>query len=251
MSDYRLSHQSPGRGDLYDQRFVQNRTAFYWQEFEKPFLEKFFADLKLPKDVQVLDFACGTGRITALLNRFFSSITAVDVSAPMLEQARRALPSVNFMQTDLTRDNLALPQFDLITGFRFFLNAQPQLRHEAMKVLVSLLKPDGILVVNNHRRRNSINGQLTWIGVSMRLCKRNCLSDEEFESFLEQHGLIAQKIFSFSRVPGFHAFPPVNCRLWLRLEKAAERISGLKQMFEQTIYLCRKKCDNLTVAEPV
>ncbi|MFZ5951503.1 MAG: class I SAM-dependent DNA methyltransferase [Candidatus Rifleibacteriota bacterium] len=251
MSDYRLSHQSSGRGDLYDQRFVQNRTAFYWQEFEKPFLEIFFADLSLPDDAKVLDFACGTGRITNLLNRRFASITAIDVSAAMLEQARRSLSSVNFMQLDLTRENADLPKFDLITAFRFFLNAQPELRHEALRALVSLLKPHGIMIVNNHRRKSSLNGFLTWFCRCLNLCKRNCLSDEEFEALLVKHGLVAQKIFSFSLIPGFHAFPPVSRPLWLRLEKMAERAGWFNQMYEQTIYLCRKKHNNFTAAEPV
>lgn len=240
MSDYRLSHLGSRRGEIYDQRFAQNRTAFYWENYEQPFLQQLLPQLTDPGSTSALDFACGTGRITRILNRYCKKVVGVDVSADMLEQARKALPEVTFCKIDLTRENFAEGPFDLITAFRFFLNAQPELRHQVLKALASYLRPEGVLLLNNHLRAQSINGWLTRVTRCAGLHKRNCLADKEFESLLQESGFKPQKIYSFCRLPGFHRFPPVNPRLWLRLEEMLARILPFKNLTEQAIYLCQR-----------
>lgn len=47
-----------------------------------------------PKRMTVLEIGCGTGRITRALARFFGQVYAVDISAEMVAQARRALRGV-------------------------------------------------------------------------------------------------------------------------------------------------------------
>jgi hypothetical protein len=45
--------------------------------------------------------------------------------------------------------------FDLITAFRFFVNAEPALRRAAVHALAPLLAPDGCFIFNNHQNINS------------------------------------------------------------------------------------------------
>jgi ubiquinone/menaquinone biosynthesis C-methylase UbiE len=212
MSDYRLRHIGQGRGEIYDERFRQNRTFFYWHYYEKPLLEELFAGISREKGLSVLDFACGTGRITGILKNYFERIVGVDISPDMLEQARKALPDIEFVNADLTEGNIAIGKFDLITAFRFFLNAQPMLRKQALEVFTKNLNPGGYLILNNHLRAASIAGKLIQFGRKAGITKRNCLGDEELEDLLIQHGFSVEKAFSFCLIPGFHRFPPVSHR---------------------------------------
>src|SRR6185295_8842136 len=103
-----------------------------------------------------LDFACGTGRITEMMAPLAQESIGVDVSGTMLEVARVKCPHVRFMESDLTRDNLDIGLFDMVTAFRFFGNAQDELRSAALKAVVALLRPGGHLVINSHRNPLSL-----------------------------------------------------------------------------------------------
>ena len=64
------------------------------------------------------------------------SAVGVDLSPSMLEVARKNKRSAEIIEADLTRsDVLGDRKFNLITAFRFFPNAEAELRSEAMQVL--------------------------------------------------------------------------------------------------------------------
>jgi SAM-dependent methyltransferase len=74
----------------------------------------------------------------------------------MLDVARGKCPNTRFVQADITRDPVDAGQFDLITSFRFFGNAQDELRVAALDAIAALLRPGGLLIVNNHRNPLSV-----------------------------------------------------------------------------------------------
>jgi SAM-dependent methyltransferase len=58
---------------------------------------------KNPRKMKVLEIGCGAGRVTRALAAFFGAVYAVDISAEMVAQARRALegfPNAHFFQND-------------------------------------------------------------------------------------------------------------------------------------------------------
>lgn len=107
-----------------------------------------------------LDFACGTGRITSLITPLASHAVGVDVSESMLDIARRKCPAAEFITADLTRTQVRLAPFDLVTAFRFVGNAQDTLRSSALRAINRLLKPGGIFLLNNHRNPNCLAARL-------------------------------------------------------------------------------------------
>ena len=66
----------------------------------------------------VLDFGCGVGRLTRLWAKHATHVTGVDISAPMLEQARRIagdLPGVTFVLNDAENlQSLGTEEFELV-----------------------------------------------------------------------------------------------------------------------------------------
>ena len=148
-ADYRQSHVV--KGEDYDASLAATPFDDYMATWEAYWLRHFIS-LHYPRGVgRYLDFACGTGRITRVVAPLARDSIGVDVSPSMLDVARAKCPRTNFVQADLTRDTRDIGQFDLITSFRFFGNAQDELRGAALDVIAALLRPGGHLLINNHR----------------------------------------------------------------------------------------------------
>ena len=154
--DYRASHE--GKGSSYHARFSENpKRALMWS-IEQRVMKNIIGSFLAGKDVDYLDFACGTGRVLAFMEKETQSATGVDISKSMLEVARENVTRAEVIEGDLTRATV-LPgrEFDLITAFRFFPNAEDQLRQDAMNALAKRLKPGGFLVFNNHKNTSALS----------------------------------------------------------------------------------------------
>ena len=57
---------------------------------------------------------------------------------------------------DITKLEVDLGRFDLVTSFRFFGNAQQELRMAVLLALHRLLRPKAYLSINSHRNPHSI-----------------------------------------------------------------------------------------------
>jgi predicted TPR repeat methyltransferase len=138
-------------------------------------------------DIRHLDFACGTGRILGHLENRTSTSVGVDLSPSMLDVGRQYLKHSQLIEADLTRgDVLGHRTFNLITAFRFFPNAQAELRSEAIQVLAKHLAKDGCLVFNNHRNLSSLTHRLA------RICGRGGregMAMAEVDDLVRKHGM--------------------------------------------------------------
>lgn len=147
--DYRVSHSE--RGPTYDATLAQTPFDAYMAEWERRHLVRIVAELFPCGPRRYLDFACGTGRITGTVAPMSKVSLGVDISASMIDEARRKLPGVEFHQCDLTTSERDFGKFDLVTAFRFFGNAQPELREGAMRAIADRMLPGGWLMINSHR----------------------------------------------------------------------------------------------------
>lgn len=67
------------------------------------------------KNHHAIDFGCGNGKSFPYIAPIFKSITAVDISQKLLNQAKkRPFQNIVFNRLDLTKQNLNLPQADFI-----------------------------------------------------------------------------------------------------------------------------------------
>ena len=156
--DYRKSHLQ--RGGTYDATIAGSPFDDYMARFEQAYLKKLVPDLFPGKKARYLDFACGTARITSVVHQFCGESIGVDISPSMLAEARLKCPSVRFVEADLTKDAADIGMFDLVTSFRFFGNAQHELRIAVLKALNRLLRTNSYLIINSHRNPHSISALL-------------------------------------------------------------------------------------------
>jgi len=183
--DYRQSHLQ--RGGNYDAMLAATPFDAYMAAWERRHLAQIVGRL-FPAGVgRYLDFACGTGRVTSAVAPLSRESVGVDISPSMLEAARGKLPATTFHQCDLTRTSLDLGRFDLITAFRFFGNAQDDLRDNVLRALVARLAPTGRLILNSHRNPRALYALLDRLtggdagGMDLHLSK--------LRGLLRRHGL--------------------------------------------------------------
>ncbi len=154
---YVRSHMAPEKGNAYDAMYLSDPWQRRLWQREQEILSHIIRRFYKGREVRLLDFACGTGRIASVLEGQVHTATGVDVSDSMLEVARSKLSRTRLIKANLTEENvLAGERFNLITAFRFFPNAEPELRESALGVLATLLSDDGYLVFNNHLNKQSM-----------------------------------------------------------------------------------------------
>ena len=124
---YRTSHSASDYGVVYSRTYQSGYYAALWSQIERPLLEEILKPVA-GGNRNCLDFACGTGRITNVVARLFGDVVGVDVASSMLAAATRSA-HIRFIQADITKTALG-EQFDVVTAFRFFLNAEESLRRE-------------------------------------------------------------------------------------------------------------------------
>jgi SAM-dependent methyltransferase len=237
---YTESHKGKGRD--YHESFapeVKPHRAMIWR-LEQRALDGILRDHLVAGEVTHLDFACGTGRILAHFLGRVASTTGVDVSSTMMEVAREVAPGAELIEADLTqRDVLGERYFDLITAFRFFPNAEPDLRRAALRVLVRHLAPHGVLVFNNHKNRNSLPRRISrFLG---RRVAEPTMSDGEVQTLVAEAGLRIVEVIPLAILP----FSENHLLLPVALLEVVERpISGwspLSGIAQDVIYVCAKK----------
>ena len=233
--NYTDSHKAPGKGSSYDEHYKNEPwRRFLWGQEQKALqdiLQRFLAD----REVRLLDFACGTGRLVGFLEDKVANAVGVDVSEAMLQEARAKLSRTELIQADITQnDVLGDRQFDLITSFRFFLNAEPPLRLAVLEVLVRHLARDGYLVFNNHRNSTSPLVRHKYADAKK---PRNFMSTSEMHELVNQFGLEIIKIYPIGYFPLHKKKTPKAFNI--AVDAMAKRIPCLRNHSESPIAVCR------------
>lgn len=153
-NDYRHSHLA--KGAHYDATLAQSPFDAYMSAWESRHVPSIVRGLYPGGIPRYLDFACGTGRITQQIAPLARESTGVDISPTMLEEARAKCPNTRFHLGDITQEDPDLGQFDLVSSFRFFGNAQPELREVALRAIAKRLAGDGHLLINSHRNPQAL-----------------------------------------------------------------------------------------------
>jgi SAM-dependent methyltransferase len=137
--------------DDYDATIASNAFDSYMDRWERRHVREIVTKLFPGKIPRYLDFACGTGRLTAVIAPLAAEVVGIDITESMLRKAEERIPSARFVQGDLTTEDHRLGTFDLVSSFRFFGNAPAELRSAVLRAMNPLLRKGGFLLINNHR----------------------------------------------------------------------------------------------------
>jgi predicted TPR repeat methyltransferase len=232
---YRESHQQKGAD--YHATFTQLPHRRLLWDLERRSLRHIIAR-HCHAPVRHLDFACGTGRVLGHMQSMVASSDGVDVSESMLQVARQSAPGATLHCIDITtRDALAGRTFDLITAFRFFPNAEGELRTAAIRRLSSLLSPPGVLVFNNHMNRSSLQRRL----LAVRGYRpEDGMTRAEVRALTQSAGLEIMAIYPLGILPLSDKLMIGPYALWCGLEKLTSALVRSEALAQDVIYVCRR-----------
>lgn len=237
-SDYRNSHLRASKGRSYHSQFSDNPYRSLVWSMEKNVLnlirQRYFAD----SGISHLDFACGTGRILGHFEKEAVVSVGVDVSASMLEVARERLQRSEIMEVDITKEDvLGDRKFNLITAFRFFPNAQSELRREAMGQLVKHLDVDGCLVFNNHKNHTSSLYRLARV---LRRGGDTGMKMTEVTELVGEFGLKVEKVYHIGVFPSTEKHLLLPKLLLGPIERVLSTCSMFRNLALNLIFVCKR-----------
>ena len=214
---YRKSHLGAGKARSYDEDLWDLRAAkgLDWL-VEQRLLASILRSARSPAPRSAADFACGTGRVLEFLGRYFPAPVGIDISPDMLALAHARCPRARLILGDVTTTpGLAPGPFDLITAFRFFLNAEPPLRSEVLAWMRASLKPGGLVVANFHLNPASLRGM--YLRLRMNLAERvPMMGIAEARGLFADNGFTVRQILGYSYLPyrrdGRHLWGPAARR---------------------------------------
>ena len=150
---YKEKFTTPSSARNYEQRYAPETADDLLWQIEREHLNKVIGQLqkKLTK-IDYLDFACGTGRIISFVEPQVDSATGIEISPEMIKIAQKYVKDASLQCRDITSDDTEIKnKYDLITTYRFILNAEPALRVAGFKALAARLKDQSsLLVFSNH-----------------------------------------------------------------------------------------------------
>ena len=203
-----LAAQDAARYD--ENEYREGSYAHLLWELEKTALSDLVADLRRTHgQISYLDFAAGTGRVSAHLETIVDNATAIEISQSMAARAGQRLRATQVLCRDITAKGAAIEdKYDLITAFRFFLNAEPDLRVAATRALAGRLRDESsLLVFNNHGNLWSLK-ILVWPYHRMRSAQKgwqpqgNYLRHTQIKRLLESAGLRIVKVIGLGFLGG-------------------------------------------------
>jgi SAM-dependent methyltransferase len=245
--DYRETHLAAGPS--YAEFFEQSPRLRVLTAIEEAFLEKIFRaeELRRSSFCRALDFACGTGRVLAWLEKQVPDAVGVDISQSMLDVAKRRIHTAKLVCVDLTSDSdVVLGSFDVITAFRFFPNAQQSLREQVISRLASLLNDNGVIIFNNHIRKGSLNELLRSAmrgirGMPKPVGMGRTMSDAEVIALLRAAGLREIRRFHCGVLPVAHGWLPMPQSLYAWLEKMLANARWARRFAQYHLVVCEKE----------
>ncbi|KRB21209.1 MULTISPECIES: class I SAM-dependent DNA methyltransferase [Mesorhizobium] len=238
-SDYRSSHQNADYGDSYLRTFCSGYYAALWSRIERPLVESILKSLAGP-DRSCLDFACGTGRVTNVAGPLFGVVVGVDVSQSMLACAR-VPETVTLVKADLTVSPLPR-RFDVVTAFRFFLNAEDTLRKDALLAIHEHLNEGGLLVSNIHMNASSPMGLVyRFLNRCQGRVVRNTLSVQAYRQMLVSNGFAVEQVIGYGYLPRPGWLLPRLCEMLVGPIETISRRAGIPERFAQNFLVVARK----------
>ena len=151
---YRKQFDKAEKAEEYDldQYSPKAYSSLLWS-IEQSQLQSIVDNMRSTHDkIEYLDFAAGTGRVISFMEDKVDVATGIEISQAMVDRAQSKLTKGTMICKDITPAESDIEgKYDLITTFRFILNAEGDLCQAGIDALAKRLKDENsLLVFNNH-----------------------------------------------------------------------------------------------------
>ena len=246
---YRQQFAKKAKAEEYDRvAYGSDSYSDILWEIEKAQLVGLLKEFRKTHDhIDYLDFAAGTGRIISFMEDKVNTATGIEISQAMAELARKKLVKGRVICADITNDAEEIEgRYDLITAFRFILNAEPPLRVRALKALAARLKDEtSVLIFNNHSNLFS-HKLLLWPLHKLRRLGKGYQTEGNYMINVQARRLADEAGLTIGRVLGCGVLSAKALRLMpfdtvRRLEKQLARRPMLRPFCGNQMYVAKVK----------
>lgn len=153
MTSEQSTADRPTDTDLFT---TDDAVALYRQRIQDPELfsqevtavDRYFTD----PGARVLDVGGGVGRVASQLHERGFEVTGIDISEPLVEEARSQFPDIEFRVEDIQNTSFEAGSFQYAVFSFFGLDylIPKSDRVAALRELYRLLKPSGVLLFSTH-----------------------------------------------------------------------------------------------------
>lgn len=141
-------------------------------------------------DSTMLDAACGTGRVTALLRRNGFRAIGCDISIPMMMVARQRMTSLGYEIPFVASDALHLPYsskcFDVTTCIGLLMHLDPESRVAVLRELARVTRQRIVVQYGRAQPVNRVRARITGHAPGN---VRYAVSETEMQTDLDRSGL--------------------------------------------------------------
>ena len=266
LKEYHRHNDFESAGEI-DQKLLRDYTeeaVDYDLARFKSFKGAFISDLETgmvrkiigsTSDIRVLDVATGTGRFSLALAKTGLDVTAIDLTANMLQVARHKarynqITGLHFRLANARRLPFADDTFDAVVSMRFLHLIPEDMQKDFVREMIRVLKPSGLLILGFSSPLNGV-----FCGL-IREVQRRYISKEMGEGYLWPHR-VRSKFKELEEVqvkglylPGLSSLAKFNERFALRLSRLCAK--GPVAWLSSTVIVRGTKpgatlCDNTPV----
>ena len=163
-------------------------------EYDKLLLEQFANSLT--KDSIIGDIGCGPSvQMGGYLYEKGYPIEGLDFSETCIENAKTIYPKMKFHIADMTNTNLSDEYFDGIISFYTLFHIPKEYQYEVFKEFHRILKPNGKLLIMNHKGKEKTIIKEIWDHKGLKLFL-NFSMEKEIEQLLIKHQFRIDKLES-------------------------------------------------------
>ncbi len=250
--DYRECHLQDDAAQAYHDVYAAGYYAAQWRQLEQPWLSHQFADLKARGARSMLDIACGQGRISLLGAGYFERVCGIDISPAMLARAKQSFADDKTLATaDVAFDIGDVRTFDadqpfhVVTAFRFFLNAEDDLRIDGLRCARRNIAPSGTFIANVHVA--SASPLALFYGISNPVRRalgkkssavRNAMSVGQLQRLFASEGFRIDRVHRYSLLPRVGSLTDSFAERYLAgVDRLGKLIPGLT-LLSQAFVVC-------------
>ncbi len=189
---------------------------------------------------KALDFACGTGRITQILNGSIEEPYGTDISEATIEIARKKCPKTKFLVADYINDKkMPLKDLDAIFSFRFLLNTPH--REKTLSMFFGALRKGGYLFFDIHRNKTSFMGLVVeFKHLLSKDRQKNTLSIYGVKKLLNNNGFKLIDYYGFGILPHYRNITLLPKSMNTSFEKWISNNKLLRELCFDILYIAKK-----------